>query len=316
MPRDLDMLMSLSEARYLTAPAIEWLHWASWRTRWQQWTEQDAHTRRPYRPSTWMYDRLQRLETLGLILKIRRPASLGTTQFKRASDVYALSERGADLLCEMHDVPRGTLDYDQGRMRSWLTLAHSVAIGHAYAALRAKIATKRDLVFAEWHSDAQLAKAYDRIAVRVPQPNGSVISKTLPIQPDGTFVLWHAGGSVRVFIEVDRGRRVTTWRDKIYAYHAYTNSAALHKRYGTTWFVLLTITTTDDHRRKLMAATAQIVDNPGDRYLFAVQSAVHPTTIGSQWHKIGQRQPTVKHLPGNQAIAGVDVEPLEHVFIR
>ncbi len=133
---------------------------------------------------------------------------------------------------------------------------------------------------------------------------------------DGTFVLRHAGGSVRVFIEVDRGRRVSTWRDKIYAYHAYTNSAALQQRYGTTWFVLLTITTDEAQRRKLMEATAQVLGEANDRYLFALEGAIHPMTIGNQWRKIGQIHPTVQHLPGNRSSTGVTVEGVEHVFIR
>ncbi len=33
--RDLDILHSLSVGRYLTVPAIEWLHWPGWRERYK-----------------------------------------------------------------------------------------------------------------------------------------------------------------------------------------------------------------------------------------------------------------------------------------
>jgi hypothetical protein len=195
-------------------------------------------------------------------------------------------------------------------------LAHQVTVGTVYAALRAKIETTGGLAFADWRGEAQLAKTYDRIQVRVTHGDGSTTTKLLPIQPDGTFRLIHPTGEVRCFVEVDRGRPVTSWREKLWAYHAYTNSPELQKRYGTTTFLLLTITTDDTQRRKLMEATAQVTKQPSDRYLFALASAVHPMTMGSQWRKIVEVQPTVQHLPGNRQIAGVAIEMREHVFIR
>ncbi len=86
----------------------------------------------------------------------------------------------------------------------FLTLAHSAEVGQVYAALRAKVATTRDLHFADWHGEMQLVRAYDRIPVRVGQP-------------DGTFHLITPHSSVCCFVEVDRGRPVKTWREKILA---------------------------------------------------------------------------------------------------
>src|SRR5262245_27943120 len=37
--RDLDILYSLSVGRYLTAPAIEWLHYPGWRERYKAYLE-------------------------------------------------------------------------------------------------------------------------------------------------------------------------------------------------------------------------------------------------------------------------------------
>ncbi len=316
-PRDLALLASVEEGRYLTTQALEWLHWPSWSARWQQWhaAQQDQPVK-AYKPSSRLYDRLLRMEHHRLLHRIRRPVTVAATQVRRDHDAFALSDRGAHVLAEHAGRELHTVAYHAPRARSTLMLAHQVTVGTVYAALRAKIETTGGLAFADWRGEAQLAKAYDRIQVRVTHGDGSTTTKLLPIQPDGTFRLIHPTGEVRCFVEVDRGRPVTTWREKLWAYHAYTNSPELQTRYGTTTFLLLTITTDDTQRRKLMEATAQVTKQPSDRYLFALASAVHPMTMGSQWRKIVEVQPTVQHLPGNRQIAGVAIEMREHVFIR
>lgn len=117
-------------------------------------------------------------------------------------------------------------------------------------------------------------------------------------------------------MEVDRGRPVATWRDKIRAYHAYMNSPELHKRYNTTTFILLTITTDDTQRRKLMEATAHVLGKASGRYLFALDQAVHPMFIGQHWLRIAQVQTQAQRLPGNRYVPDVTIETTEHVFIR
>lgn len=94
------------------------------------------------------------------------------------------------------------------------------------------------------------------------------------------------------------------------------NSPELHTRYTTTTFLLLTITTDDTQRRKLMEATAQVLGKPSGRYLFALDHAVHPMFIGQQWLRIAQVQAQAQRLPGNQYVTGAIIEAAEHVFIR
>ena len=315
-PRDFALLRSLEAARYLTAPAIEWLHWPSWQERWQRWAAQPAEDRPSYRPSTRLYARLQQLEAQQLMYQIRRPITIATTHFRRDHDAYALSEHGAHALAEYGDHVFDTIAYSEPRPRSVFTLAHQVDVGRVYAALRAKIEAIPSLHFMDWHGETYLAGDYDRINVRTTNVDGSTTSRTLPVQPDGTFRLLHAGGEERCFVEVDRGRPVATWRDKIRAYHAYMNSPELHKRYNTATFVLLTITTDDTQRRKLMEATAQVLGKPSGRYLFALDYAVHPMFIGQQWLRITQVQPLGQRIPGNKYVPSVTIETAEHVFIH
>jgi hypothetical protein len=315
-PRDFALLRSLEAARYLTAPAIEWLHWPSWQERWQRWAAQPAEDRPAYRPSTRLYARLHQLEAQQLLYQIRRPITIATTHFRRDHDAYALSEHGAHALAEYGGHVFDTIAYSKPRPCSVWTLAHHVDVGRVYAALRAKIEATPGLQFVDWRGETALAQAYDRINVRATNVDGSTTTRTLPVQPDGTFRLLHAGGEERCFVEIDRGRPVATWRDKIRAYHAYMNSPALHKRYNTAAFVLLTITTDDTHRRKLMEATAQVLAKPSGRYLFALDHAVHPMFIGQHWLRIAQVQTAAQRLPGNRSVPSTTIETTDHVFIR
>jgi hypothetical protein len=79
---------------------------------------------------------------------------------------------------------------------------------------------------------------------------------------------------------------------------------------------LLTITTDDTHRRKLMEATAQVLAKPSGRYLFALDHAVHPMFIGQHWLRIAQVQTAAQRLPGNRSVPSTTIETTDHVFIR
>src|SRR5215217_6934927 len=60
--RDLVMLRSLADARLLTAEALEWLHFPSWRTRYRRCIEQqDAPNDARYQASSNLYRRLRGL---------------------------------------------------------------------------------------------------------------------------------------------------------------------------------------------------------------------------------------------------------------
>jgi DNA-binding PadR family transcriptional regulator len=315
--RDFALLSSLEAARYLTAQAIEWLHWPSWQERWQHWRAAcSSEHHLPYKASTSLYTRLKRLEQQGLVYRIRRPVSVAATQVRRDQDAYALSEQGAHVLAEYAGRDVTTLAYRAPRARSTLLLAHQVDVGKVYAAVRAKVEATAGLQLADWRGEAALAKAYDRLNVRTTNVDGSTTIRTLPVQPDGTFRLLHAGGEERCFVEVDRGRPTVTWRDKIHAYHAYMNSPELYKRYNTATFILLTVTTDATQRRKLMEATAQVLGKPSGRYLFALDQAVHPASIGQQWLRITQVQTQAQHVPGSRSVPGVTIETAEHIFIH
>ncbi len=313
--RDLEMLWSLSQARYLPVEALEWLHVGSWQQRWQRWRDNGSSTHR-YRPSTRLYERLHRMEQAELLLRIHRPVSLAVTTFGREPDLYMLSQRGADLLAEYGGVDRDAIHYETVRQRSFLMLSHSAEIGRAYAALRAIVEQTQGLAFHDWQGDHLTAQAYDRIAVPVGTTGGRRDTPRLPVQPDGTFCLGYRGGTIRCFLEVDRGRSIRTWIDKIRAYHAYTGSHELAARYNTQSFVLLTLTTTTSQRQRLMEATAQVLGQPDERYLFGLLADVHPSTIGTHWLKVTEVQMLQQQHGIQGPVQRAVIATAPHVFIR
>ncbi len=300
--RDLDMLASIVVARYLTAEALEWLHWPTWRDRWK--AAQAADKAEVYRPAPHLYRRLNHLVDAGLLYKLRRPIERSWDTFGRAPDVYMLSPDGVEMLAGYH--PDWTIDDivypTRKRERSYQNIAHGTAIGQAYAAIRAVLEANPITALENWQGDYVTAKAYDRLVVRRIGHSGSMEQVTLPVQPDATFVLMGHGGTPkelrrRIFVEIDRGTRATrTWADKISAYDRYRGSAELKARYGVDDFTVLTITTTEAQRQTLMQATAGMVGKADKRYRFALETDVHPDTIGSQWYQLVSMSKTERRL--------------------
>ena len=60
--RDLDMLLSISAGRYLSVPAIEWLHYPAWRERYRAYLEQQkTDPAATFYPTPKLYTRLRAL---------------------------------------------------------------------------------------------------------------------------------------------------------------------------------------------------------------------------------------------------------------
>jgi hypothetical protein len=172
------------------------------------------------------------------------------------------------------------------------------------------------LGFVGWQTDYRLSRGnYDRIPVHVTQTNGAIREERLPVLPDGMFWLTTKHGQFLFFVEVDRGRNVTTWREKIMAYEAYVRSPELRARYGVEDFILLTATTTSTQRYKLMEATAQINCDPGVRYLFTLIDVLHPTTIGSAWLRIEHATPVTK-VVASRPFVQMQVEATQHTLLK
>jgi hypothetical protein len=273
--RDLHMLRSLADARLLTAEALEWLHFALWRTRYRRCMEQQsAPDAACYRPSSNLYRRLRGLCDAQYIQRVTRVVAAARTMFYRVPDAYGLTAAGAELLAAHYGVD-ATASITP-RKRAIQNLDHAIAIGQLYAALRAEL-EYRGLRLTDWQGDYLLTRnAYDRIAI-------AGLRKPLPILPDATFVL----ADTRYFVEIDRGTRpLRSWADKVRAYAAYQQSVLLAARYQVTQFRVLIVAPTPVRLMRIAEEVVMVTRQPSVDYLFLCAEYVHPTTIRRGWQRI------------------------------
>lgn len=137
--RDLAILYSLSVGRYLTAPAIEWLHYPGWRERYKAYLErQKVDEALHYRPLNHVYRRLIALRAgeAPLVYRLTRTNERARLAYTRLADTYVLAEAGAELLCARRDYNLNDLWYEDPRKRSIKNFEHSVAIGTCFPGVR------------------------------------------------------------------------------------------------------------------------------------------------------------------------------------
>lgn len=325
--RDLEMLFSLSQARYLTADALEWLHFPTWRTRWTAWNEKHtAGDPARYLPSAQLYSRLRSMEALRLIYRLKRPTMLAVTTFRREPDLFFLGERGATLLANHWGLELETLHYGTPRERSYALLPHQAAVGRAYAALRSRIEEKPGLEFTDWRSEHDFQRDHDRINVFVPQgEDGSYHEQG--IQPDGAFFIGHEGGRALFFVEVERDQPIRKWKRKVWAYEAYHGSAALRERFEHATFALLGVAETRTQQRNLLQATAEALvtlypynverrEAAMRRYEITTVERLHPATVGAGWLRLTAVRPVERRALGDRLRYGAEIETGEHVLIK
>ncbi len=113
--RDLDILFSLSVGRYLTVPAIEWLHFPGWRERYKAYLEQrKTDPTAAFYPKSDVYRRLVALRAGNdpLTYRLVRAAEQASVVYSRLPDAYVLAEAGAALLCVQRDYELDELWYE------------------------------------------------------------------------------------------------------------------------------------------------------------------------------------------------------------
>jgi hypothetical protein len=284
--RDLDMLLSISAGRYLTVPAIEWLHYPGWRERYKAYLDhRKTDASATYYPAPKLYKRLRALREAPtpLVYRLARSVERATVVFNRLPDAYVLTEAGAELLCERRGFELDQLWYEDPRKRAIKNFEHSVAIGTFYAALRAAFQFGgQDLT--DWLGDHLLASQdpqgkgprFDRVAV-------VGRTKDLPVLPDATFTL----AGARYFVEVDRGTtNLVSWGEKVRAYEAYRRSSKLTARYATDAFTVLIAAPTEIRMKRIAEEIVKVTRRPSSAYLFTTEDRIHPTTIRPSWKEL------------------------------
>ena len=290
-PRDLGMLASISTGRMLTAEALEWLHFPSWRRRFRAY--QEAHGNADgYAPAPDLYRRLAAMTAAGYVRTIARTTERARWAHHRLPNAYTLTEAGAELLVTRAGYDRATLWAAESRERSLKNLEHSLVIGRYYAALRSAIEHLGGATISDWRGDHLLDRpdAYDRIQIlRRREP--------MPVAPDATFLLTTPAGTTRVFVEVDQGTRpITSWGDKARAYHAYRGSQKLRQRYGVEDFLLLVIAPTLSRRTRIAEVIVEATRQHSSLALKLMEH-LHPTTVRAYGEVIAQVQWDTRRMP-------------------
>jgi len=286
--RDLDILFSLSVGRYLTAPAIEWLHFPGWRERYKAYLEQrKTDPTAAFYPKSDVYRRLVALRAGDdpLTYRLVRAAEQASVVYSRLPDAYVLAEAGAALLCVQRDYELDELWYEDPRKRSIKNFEHSVAIGTFYAALRCSLEFSGQQLI-DWRGDHLLARrdpvtggpGYDRVAV----PG---VKQDLAILPDATFTL----ADHRYFVEVDRGTtNLASWAEKVRAYEVYRRSPKLAARYQIDSFTVLVVAPAANRLQRIAEEVMKVIRQPSPAYRFITQDRIEPTTIRPSWKALAE----------------------------
>lgn len=270
--RDLDILASLAQVRYLTVQHLQWLHWHEhWRRHERAAREAGVINRLPKKA----YERVAAMAERGLLLSIHRTADRATISFRRLPNCLCLTQSGAELLAHERGLNFEELWYDERPSRAAQTLEHSLGIGAFYAALRSEL-VYRGRELQGWAGDHLLCADYDSVAV-------ASVGHQLPIIPDGTFTL----DGTRYFVEIDRGTtRVEQWRKKALAYDTYGRDPRLQARFGVNRFVVLVVAPSPARTLTIARTVAGVHGGVPDMYRFLAEERVHPLSIRRRWQRI------------------------------
>jgi hypothetical protein len=291
MERDLDILHSLAQVRYLTVQHLQWLHWHDrWRVHERAAREAGIVNRRPKKA----YERAAAMVELGLLRSLQRTTDRAAMSFRRLPNCLRLSQAGAELLACQRGLSFEELWFDERTTRAAQTLEHSLGIGAFYAALRAEL-TYRGRELEGWAGDHVLCADYDSVVV-------ASVGHALPIIPDGTFTL----DGTRYFVEIDRGTtRLEQWRKKALAYDAYGRDPRLQQRYGVSSFIVLVIAPTEARLLTVARMVAAVHSGRTDTYRFLTEDRVHPFSIRRRWQRLDWVALAPAGKTGEQALPAV-----------
>jgi hypothetical protein len=292
-PRDLAIMQSLSDARFLTVETLEWLHFPQWRARYRAWRQQreaGAAARARYYATTCAYVRLRALRLAGMLGSIGRAVDTANTVITSLDTSYFLTERGAGELAARTDQALNDLWWEEGgRRRSVQNLEHSVEIGRVYAALRCALARDGQQLTA-WQGDHRLnaPQQYDRLLIAGQR-------EPVPLAPDATFLL----DGRRYFVEVDRGTRpLRSWSEKAQAYRQYRQHALLRARYGCDNFLLLIVAPSAQRLQRIAETIAQAARGPDLSVLLLDAAHLHPNRIRANWETVADARPVRRNALG------------------
>lgn len=239
--RDYAVLLALGTTRYIPARGLDWLFVA------ERARPKDA--RRARYPHRWVYERMGQLTEAGYV----RPLEC------EGERVYALRRAGAAALHAHWGTPLNSLTTTDGEI-GLDKLAHAVAIGRFYAALRAQVERSSGPELHGWAIDARI------------EPRDGIV-------PDAAFHLVdeQREQATPYLLEIDRGgRSLATWEPKAQTYASWLRAGEL----------VLLIVAPSRGRLANIAGIVATETGSTDRVRYALEEAITPEAIGQGWYAV------------------------------
>jgi len=201
--------------------------------------------------------------------------------------IYAMTEKGARLLAEHDNVPREDIPWQRHLNQvSMSHIQHLLAVNDVVISLESALADMQEKHKIEQYKvipgDADLHK----ITVTFLNRDGARYKSS--VIPDAVVgIVFPSGEFGLFFVEVDRATMtINRWESKVAVYHDYSRSPELRDRFKTSWFIVLTVTTSD---KRILSLAERTVALGGKRaFWYTTGDKIEPESILNRiWLRAG-----------------------------
>ena len=239
-PRDINLLRSVGEFRFLNTPQILALHKGGTR------------------------NLLRRLTSLFQHGYLDRPESQTSAKLSSSHMVYALGRKGAELLSKDATEREGMYRRISESERTLPLIAHALMISQFRICLTLA-AEKSGVKILRWSQGQDLKELLRRASGENPA-----------LVPDAFFTILHDGQEINFFLEADRGTMDTTrFVNKLKIYWSWRANSRLKERLRLSRFRILTITPSNGRSDSLRNAgkSGDGTETGSVMFLFASETA-------------------------------------------
>ncbi|MHB1056171.1 MAG: replication-relaxation family protein [Thermoleophilia bacterium] len=226
MARDVSVILSVYENRFLRRDQIQRLHFAG--------SSIQATSAR-----------LKKLSDHKFLDKLQRAVAGGASQA-----VYALDKQGADVVAATLQIDRYKVRWKRDNNRvEWLFMDHTLGISEFKVCLDLALARRTEEIYFYQRGDKSHLR---RISVQ------GAKKKYFVVAPDAFFGIQTERGKYIFFLEVDMGTEtLKRFQEKVIAYKRYWKSGKFKEEYGFNAFRVLTVAESEKRLANLIRATQQ-----------------------------------------------------------
>ena len=250
-PRDVSIILSVYENRFLKRDQIQRLHF-------------DGASLQA------VSARLKKLSDHKFLDKLQRAVAGGASQA-----VYALNKRGADVVASTLGIDRRKVRWNRTNNRvEWLFMDHTIGVSEFKVCLDVALAGRREELLFYQRGDKSHLRRISMTGAK---------KKYFVVAPDAFFGIQTGRGKCIFFLEVDLGTEtLSRFAEKIIAYKRYWKSRQYTEEYGFNNFRVLTVCESERRLANLRQATGRA----GGRqmFLFTTFSKIQQfSPLGSVW---------------------------------